>query len=153
VAAFKAGPLEDLKGAVRRDERVLFLPMSNDFAATTMVPFTLGSSYNTGVDKNFSYASEHWPDSVLYARNEYDTPLERDLVASTLDADADVVVFPGFDLREAALDWVPALDQRATLDVRELAYDADVRFEIERTEWYLLVRTAVPVAVTIDDAD
>ena len=64
TAALRSGMLADLQSLVRPDETTLILPASNDFLATAMVPFTGATSYNIGVDKNFSLAQPQWPEQV-----------------------------------------------------------------------------------------
>ena len=140
LADFKQGPLADLKTVAQVDDRILFLPASDDFLAATMVPFTAASSFNTGIDKNMFYAFANWPAAVTAAKAAYDTPNEADAVAAVLREDATVVVFPGFDLYSGALDWTSKNDRSSDLESRTAAYKADGRFQVQRTHWYLLVR-------------
>jgi hypothetical protein len=143
VAALREGVVQEAADLVREDERFLILPSRNDFLANGLVPFTQGTAYNAGPDKNYTYARSRWPASVTAVVDgwSYSEP-QGDLVCDVLTGDADAVLLPVLDPytdvvsasrdpeREANYRWVAAV----------LAEDP--RFVAERGEWLTVLRSS-----------
>ncbi|WP_353648253.1 hypothetical protein ABLG96_15560 [Nakamurella sp. A5-74] len=100
-------------------DKALILPNANDFLASGFVPFTGGSSYNVGIDKNVAYSMASWPAPVRLAARTYGTAKFADNACALLHSDASVIVLSYLDLRAGAVNAAvtpgpdPALVQRA----------------------------------------
>ena len=100
--ATRAGFGIDLPQMIKPGDKALILPTGNDFLANTFVPFTGGSSYNVGIDKNVTYSTASWPATVRAAARTYGSPQFADNACSLLLSDASVIVLSYQDLRAGA---------------------------------------------------
>lgn len=104
---------------IKPGDKALILPSSNDFLASAFVPFTGGTSYNVGIDKNLEYSRDNWPASVTATAKSYGSPKFGDDACALLHSDATVIVLSYQGLLTGAVDSAtiptaePALVTRA----------------------------------------
>ncbi len=141
VAHVHATLIPELQRLVRPGDRVLVLPAANDFLATALVPFTRGSSFNIGGDKNYVLARREWPLAVRTATRAYAKPDAADRICDAFRANAlDVVVLPFVSFSRGAVAFPPPPDVSGALKAEATRLAADPRFTAETANWMLSLR-------------
>lgn len=141
---FRSGPLPEFVSLMNAGDRVLFLPVGNDFLANELGPVADVTTYNIGIDKNYFFSRSNWPPEVLAAHNGLGTPSAGDTAVAALQADVDAIVVPHFNLQLNALSWPP---EQEVIDSRQAAaavYSTDPRLVVTAGEWYTVVRLSSP---------
>lgn len=138
----EGGPVVELDELLRPEERVLFLPASNDFLANELAVRSDTYTYNVGGDKNYFYARDNWPESIQIAIATFGAENGPAAAAVAMQADADAIVFPFFNLRDNALIWPPSPEQVAEFRERAASYADETLFDVEIGDWYMVIRPA-----------
>lgn len=147
---FRQGPLPEFEAMTNAGERVLFLPVGNDFLANELAPVADVTTFNIGIDKNYFLARSNWPPEILAAHSGLGTATAGDTAVAALGADVDVIVVPYFNLQLNALSWPPEQDVIDARKAAAAAYSNDPRLIITEGEWFTMVRLA-PVAAPAGD--
>lgn len=115
--------LDDLSQTLHRQERVAFIPFGNDFIINYLASRLDIRAYNIGGDKNLAKARMQWP-AVLqqFPMGQIDGGFAP-RVRLLLQADADAVVLPYFDMLWAAHHW-PCGEQHLAKCPQEIAADS-----------------------------
>ena len=114
--------LDDLRGTLRPQERVVFLPFGNDFIINYLASQLDLRAYNIGGDKNLAQARLAWPPTLLEFPMLQVDPGFVPRVQALLARDADAVVVPYFDMLWAAHHW-PCGEQHLAKCPPEIAAD------------------------------
>ena len=142
VAFLREGIVAEADEMLVDGETILLLPAGDDFLVNYMVPVIGVSSYNAGIDKNYSLALANWPKTVRATVATYPGPDTARHICAVLANHADAVVLAYPDLRSVVLPGVTDAEgeseRRAVAD--ELAQDP--RFDVERGEWMTVLRAA-----------
>ena len=114
--------LDDLRGTLKPQERVAFLPFGNDFIINYLASQLDLRAYNIGGDKNLAQARLAWPPTLLeFPMLQVDSGFVP-RVHALLQRDADAVVLPYFDMLWAAHHW-PCGEQHLAKCPPEIAAD------------------------------
>jgi hypothetical protein len=141
VAAAREALIPEARQLIRPGERILALPVTNDFLATAVIPFTRGSAYNVGGDKNVALARRSWPHFVEAAAVAFRS---RKTASTICDAfrsrEVDAVLVPYLSMYAAAIKFPPPPEDRrkAIASAEELARDP--RFVSSRGTWMAVFR-------------
>lgn len=122
-------------------ERVLFLPVGNDFLVTWLAPLADIRAYNMGGDKNARIAQQNWPDDLQPLR-EVSSPSDtaRQLRHALAKGTVDAVALSRIDLLAGAHLWPPPA-QAAGVNTQTLAVlttSDDIR--VQRSRYFDIVR-------------
>ncbi len=132
--------LPDLKTMIQPGEVALILPAGNDFVATALVPFTGGTSYNVGVDKNHDLSRDNWPSQVKSAIANYGKAAAPDAVCRLLKNGADVIVLSYYSMYQAGVNSATGPIQMANLQKNAQKIAATGRFDTQQTSSGIALR-------------
>lgn len=138
--AARAGSGGNLSKLINPGDKALILPASNDFLAAAFVPFTGGTSYNNGQDKNLEYSRDNWPQSVRDAIASYGSPEFADKACALLHSDASVIVLSYMGLLNAAVDSAIIPEPEPVLTQRAQAVANTGRFQVTETGTAIAIR-------------
>jgi len=89
-------------------ERVLFLPVRNDFLINWFAPLAGIRAFNIGGDKNFTSAQRAWPEQLQMLRGPHGSLSTAGKVVQILaDREVDAVAISRIDLLAGAHQWPP----------------------------------------------
>ncbi|WP_353648252.1 hypothetical protein ABLG96_15555 [Nakamurella sp. A5-74] len=138
--AARTGSGGNLAKLINPGDKALILPASNDFLAAAFVPFTGGTSYNNGQDKNLEYSRDNWPQSVRDAVSSYGSPEFVDKACTLLHSDASVIVLSYMGLLNAAVDSATIPQPEPVLTKRAQAVAATGKFAVTETGTAIAIR-------------
>ncbi len=93
------------RSLIRDGEVAVFLPSGNDFLANYLAPRSGFRTLNIGGDKNVRMARESWPHEMTAALGPMTVQKLPKIKALLRQGDVDVVIFPFFNLIDAANEW------------------------------------------------
>jgi hypothetical protein len=130
----------DLMAMIRPGEKVLILPAGNDFVATALVPFTGGTSYNVGVDKNHDLSRDNWPAQVKSAISSYGKASFPDAACTLLKNGTDVIVLSYWSMFQAGVNSATGPVQMPNLKKNAQKVAATGRFDTQETNSGIAIR-------------
>ena len=143
VAALRTDLVPDFQAAVRRDDRLLFLPANNDYLVDLLAPAARVRTYNAGGDKNLTLARDSWPSPVRTAVATFGKAGEADAIDAALASGVvDAVVLPRLNLHRSAGHWPATAEEQSVGDTAAGRLLADPRFVVRRTDWFWTIRPA-----------
>lgn len=91
---------------VTSDEVIIFIPMTNDFAANFISSYGNFRTYNVGSDKSLDFASQNWPDRIINIDKQFkdSTNFDIDSVLESLKKN-EIIIVPFFSLYSPQNDY------------------------------------------------
>lgn len=130
----------DLDSLLGPGDRVLMLPVGNDFLATAFVPFTGAAAFNVGVDKNYDLARARWPGEVRRTIASFDSADFPGPACALLHTDASVIILPFIDLRRGATELKTASTPDPVKIARAQKIAASGKFAVSTTPTSMSLR-------------